>query len=276
VSQTYPFAAQLLALVSETTALSQAYDPTQPIKAWSATASQVPPGTLYPYLDPANAAGGYISYQMAPSDPAATNNPGFYNAPQYVIPSCVVQEAGPSGVSFPDIGPSVCSPALAQYFLNTFQALYPDKKLGLLQFTPPAPFSYVYPDDRRMFMLTGLTPQALNIQQFFVGPMNAAGVGLPGSWQDSKSNPGYPVWVSTPQVTSAPSGAVTLPVPCRALLPGEQIQNVVASTPFGTSGLFVFDNAATIQFLQAKVLADQQQLAADQAALAQAQAAAGS
>lgn len=242
------------------------FDPSLPIKQWKDPSAS---GALVTYAvaDPTAKASGYVSMIGLPAAQAdALNLPGVETYSTYVPAPCMAQEAGEAGnIGGPtDISSIVCSQIAAQAFLSAIAGLYAGKTLALVQAFAQGvnAYYYVYPDSRRpwQFSVNGVVINTF-IQQF-IAMQNANGAGAPGSWVLGST--GAPVWTPAPQITEAPAGAITLPIPI-TLQAGETLAMDTAVLA-GAARLMVYNNGAQIAALQTEIAQLQAQLAQLQAA----------
>jgi hypothetical protein len=219
------------------------YNAAQPIKGWA-----LPAGGVFSYFDPNSPATGYVGTMppLSDADAAQINLPGAYTYPAYTVAPCPITWAGGSG----DVSGFVCLKADAQAVMALIQPLYPKVTLSLAE-TDQGQFAFAYAagELRREW---AIEPLGKNAQEL-IAAMNAAGAGAPGSFAlvTIEGFPNQLVWQAAPQVTIAPAGALTLPVPIRALNPGESIQPVTGVLP-GSNAFQVVNTAAQLAYAQSQ------------------------
>jgi hypothetical protein len=271
----YPFPVSQLALFPDHTGTTlqaaqaaglpvKPFNPNQAIQAWFDPA---PADGIYNVLDTTNAAGGYIDQVVvAPAQAAVMNLPGTYAFPAYAPAPCIVTlMEGGMVAGGGDISSDVCLETDAQEIVNEIAPLYPGQTLTAILLGTGV-YSYVYAagELRREYAIkSGAQTIAGNVQAL-IQAKNAGGVGAPGNWR-LVALPGSAytalTWVPTPQITAAPAGAVTLPVPIRPLGPGEAIVPVTGVLP-GSNAFQVVDAAAQRAAIQTQIDALEAELAA--------------
>ena len=229
-----------------------AFNPAFPIKGWV-----LPAGGQFAYFDPQNAAGGYVSYlpPMSDAQAQAFNLPGAAPVVPYVVAPCQISWVG----GIVDVSGFVCNKDDALSVMAMIQPLYP-VTLSLIETDQGLyAFQYAPGEGRREWVISpfGYNAQAL------IAAMNWPGVGLPGHFE--KNATGGLVWIGGQQITAAPAGAICLPTPIRALLPGEQIVPV-RSLPGSSTSYQVTNVAAQIAILESLIAQYTAQLQALQAA----------
>ncbi len=192
-----------------------AWDPTRLTKTWfDSTVDTSDPANTVTYqivaTDPANI--WVVTPMTMPAQEAATVNlTGAVAYPPYVV---APTDATRGGAVLNPVYLSLESQA--QAFMAEFGAV------TLLDEGATPVFPAVYPPDepRRLWdiVISGL---AVNVGALVLA-MNAGGVGAPGAWDTTGSQP---AWVPAP---AAPTGLNDVrpprPMPVRALLPNEQLQ----------------------------------------------------
>jgi hypothetical protein len=239
------------------------FNPALPIKGW---ADPAPGGQPYLMFD----AGAPPAYTVELAVPAAAagavNLPGAYNYPAYVETPTDAELVGPYGPVGPIPANEVCLEADAQTVANAISPLYPGKTLTVMENSNAGIFYTVYgTDPRRQWAIAANGAQLIPYAQSLIEAAREYGVDAPGHWALAPlvgADAAFPpvlTWVEDPQVTVAPAGAVTLPVPIRALLPNERFQLVSPSNPlFGQASWMV----VRTDLAPAITLAEVQQLVA--------------
>lgn len=223
------------------------FDPTRPLKYWFDPNG----GEMYNVFQ--EDAPGYVGTMMVPSAQSSTLNiPGSFVYPAYAPAPCIVTMLGPYGpTSTGDLSNSVCLQAYAQAILDEIAFLYPGKTLKLQQGMTGI-FQYLYPDMRRQWDIVDQDGAiVISNVQALIALQNSGGMNAPGAWATTLSG-GLPVWIVTPQVINPPAGAVILPVPIRALLPGEAIVPVT-NNPFQAGSFEVVNGAIQIAAVKAAI-----------------------
>lgn len=209
------------------------FDPSQPLKGWSDPA---PSGQPYLVFDSTAAATGYVSQMTLTAEQASQLNlPGVYNYPVYVSPPTDAVEAGPYGPVGPASPDAVCLQTEAQAIANQIAPLFPGQTVSVLQQNSGL-FHYVYGSDPRRLWYVQVGNAAF-VAQTLIEARNGHGAGAPGHWTLTSAGLN---WIYDPPVTAAPAGAVTIPVPIRALLPNEQIVHLPGSL-FNQAGSWVVE-----------------------------------
>lgn len=223
------------------------FDPNRPLKYWFDPAG----GEMYNVFQ--ENAPGYVGTIMVPSLQSATLNiPGSFTYVAYAPAPCTVTMLGPYGATdMGDLSSQVCYQSAAQAILNEIAFLYPGKTLKLQQ-GMTGMFRFIYPDNRREWDIVDQDGYIVisNVQSL-IALQNAGGVDAPGAWGPKLSG-GVPVWIVYPQVLNPPADAVILPVPIRALLPGEAIVPVT-NNPFQAGSFEVVNGAIQIAAVKAAI-----------------------
>ena len=203
-----------------------AYNEALPVKGWADPSGT---GGNYSYFDPTAESTGYVSELFIPPSQAAVYNlPGIAYFPPPVYLPCIVTQGGYSN----DLSDVVCNESDAQTMLTTLQnyepALFPNKTLTLKEDQGGMfPIQYAATETRRKWMIL-VNGVSIGPAQAYIMDMNKFGVGAPINWVMEF---GEPQAVEVTQVQTAPTGAVVLPMPIRALLPGESIQPLPSKPP---------------------------------------------
>ncbi|HEY1759697.1 MAG TPA: hypothetical protein VGG72_30265 [Bryobacteraceae bacterium] len=212
-----------------------AYDPTQPTKSWAATVDQngnpIAANTAsvtFNYWVPAgNNPPSWGSFTITGAEALAFNIPGFPSYPAYVIAPTPATQGGdiqaPNPIPADQLSTMTQAVALAESWgMTAAQASACIADTYSAQF---APYSIDYNGETRLWLTIDWNGTFINVgQQLEI--MYAAGVGAPGAWIVSGApyvaNSSEPVWVSTQPSAAPPLSSAIIPVPQRALLPGEQ------------------------------------------------------
>jgi|ERR1039458_1426917 hypothetical protein len=215
------------------------------------------------------AAPGYVGEMVIAS---AINLPGPYNYPALVVP--------PTSATWVYMGSTVlmvnaheiCSEADAQALAAVLRAeVFPTQNVAIGDPSAGQAYNWGAETRRPWTLLVAGEPQTFPCEPLLEA-MAVNGVGAPGSWSKPLPTGGWEaVWTGAQQVTAAPAGAKTLPIPIVNLAPGWQIA-LIGQGPF-SSGTFVVQPippatptvAQQIAALQAEELQIAQQIAALQA-----------
>ena len=251
---TYDRAGYLAATGSQ----AASYDPTQPTKSWAATVDQDgnpitdgTPSVTFNYWVPAgNNPPAWGSFTIAGSEALAFNIPGLEVYPAYVIAPTPATQGG--DIQAPNTIPADQLSTLAQAQALAAAWGLADPVIADTYDTEFSPFSINYNGETRLWLTIDWNGTLINVGEVLV-LMYAAGVGAPGAWVVSGAayvaNGSEPLWVSTYPTTDPPLNAAMIPVPQRALLPGEifvatlmavEIENTLAPgapTTGGSGGL---------------------------------------
>lgn len=227
------------------------YNPALPIKGW---ADPAPTGQPYNVFDTTL---GQVVQMSVPASSAGVNLPGVYNYPPFVAVPTDATEWGPFG-EIGQVQPNtVCMQAAAQALAAAIAPLYPGKTVSVVDSTSMGIFRVVYGQDpRRQWGIT-VSPggPAFTFAEALLELTYANGVGAPGHFAIVS---GKLTWLADTPVTTAPAGAVTVPVPIGPLPPGCTFQfvNDDPSQPlFGSPIWMVVQTAAVPAITLAQVQA---------------------
>jgi hypothetical protein len=220
-----------------------AFNPALPVKQWFDPA---PNGQPYLVFD--TTAGELLTLPLPASVAAAVNLPGTYNFPAFDDEPTDATLNWPYGVSGPINPSTVCLETEAQAIASEIAFLFPGQTVSVVDSSAVGVFYTVYHSDPRRqwgIVVNGVSPsgaghalyaKALMIQSY------VAGVGAPGHFIYTPA-PGEPAddptfqFIQDAQVTTAPAGSLTLPVPISPLPAGEQFVLVAPSDPaFSSAG----------------------------------------
>jgi hypothetical protein len=233
----FPSYATRAAYLAATGKQAPPFNPALPLKAWFDSVALGADGpAAYIVFDSTSAATGYEVAMGVPASSAGVNLVGTYNFPAYVeVPTDATETGpfGPVGLVEPN---TVCLLADAQALAVAIAPLYPGKTVSVLDNSAKGIYRIVYGNDpRRQYGITvsGGGP-SWQFAQSLIESKYVIGVGSPGHWaiaQEGMTAFAGLTWMADPQVTTAPAGALSVPVPIRALLPNEQFQLVPPSNP---------------------------------------------
>jgi hypothetical protein len=207
------------------------YDPTQPTKSWAATADQngnpITADTVsvtFNYWVPAgDNPPSWGSFMIAGAESLAFNIPGRETYPAYVIAPTPATQGGDIQAPNPIPADQLSTMAQAQSLAASWGLV--DPVIADTYDAQFAPYSIDYNGETRLWLTIDWNGTLINAGEM-LEQMYAAGVGAPGSWVVSGAaytgNGSDPVWVSTYPTADPPLNAALIPVPQRALLPGEQ------------------------------------------------------
>jgi len=248
ISDLYLFPVYATRAVYQTATGQQApaFNSAQPIKQWFD-----PSPNGQPYLIFDTTAGQLITLPLAASVASTVNLPGSYNYPAYVeTPTdATVNCAGGYVAPTPILPATLCLKSEAIAIAAAIAPLFPGKTVTVADGSAVGVFFSAYPTDepRRQWsiLVNGVSPSGAGLNLYAKTLMlqsYSAGVGAPGHYVYQPA-PGEPAndptfaWIQDPQVTTAPAGAMTLPVPIRQLLPNEEFVLMPPHDPaFGSLG----------------------------------------
>src|ERR1017187_339626 len=232
----YPFSASLLALFAAnylTRAAAQAaglyvppFNAAAPIKGWIDPSGA---GGFYDVLAPLSPQTGFVTQiYVSPAQAAVLNLPGVEIYPVYTAAPVLASQAymGQVIAMGVDISGIAMLPSLAADLAAALESAFASQgtittmdntQLSGWTIEPPSAARVIY------LILTGPAGNRVcgwNAQDLYASSQRT-GAGAPGTWSVGSYN--VPTWTPTPQASTAPAGAVTLPAPIRALLPGEAI-----------------------------------------------------
>ena len=226
-----------------------AYNESLPVKGWADPSGA---GGEYLYFDLTSEATGYVSkLYIPPSQAAVYTLPGIASFPAPVYLPCLVTQGGYSG----DISGDVCNQSDAQNMMAQLEMLLPGTWSIKEDTGGMFPVQYQAGETRRKWMIL-VSGSSIGYAQEYIEDANRFGVGAPIVWQ---LEGGEPQAVAVPQVQSSPVGAVVLPMPIRALLPGESIQPLPSKPP-GTIAWSVTNAQAQLQAAETAYQAAKQAL----------------
>ena len=244
ISDLYLFAsyATRAAYVAAVGTQAPPFNPALPVKPWLDPA---PSGQPYLVFD--TTAGKTLELPIPAAAAGAVNLPGTYNYSTYGETPTDATLDWPYGVASPIDPATVCLEADAQAIANGIAFLFPGKTVTVVDASSVGVYYTVYHTDPRRqwgIEVNGASPlgaglvlyaKTLMLQQM------AGGVNAPGHWvyapvSGEQATTLYIQWVEDPQVTAAPAGALTIPVPIRPLLPTEEFELIPPPDPlFGTA-----------------------------------------
>jgi hypothetical protein len=243
ISALYLFAVYLTRAAYQAAFNAQAppFNPALPIKQWL---DESPNGQPYSAFD--TTAGALISMPLPASVASEANLPGTYNYPAFDDTPTDATLNWPYGVYAPIVSSTVCLLSDAQAIAAAIAPCFPGQTVTVVDGSQTGVFYTVYHNDpRRQWAIAvdGKSPysyvlyaKTLMLQSY------AQGVGAPGTWsygpiQGEPVTTLYLQWTATPQVTTAPAGALTLPVPIKPLAADQQFVLVPPNDPaFGSAG----------------------------------------
>lgn len=189
------------------------YDATRAPKQWfDSTASG--PSTYSVVVN-----GAVTSITLPEHEAKTVNVPGRYVYETYSPAPTQARLSGPTG----DIG-IIPARSLSTKLEADAIAAQLSCPGSVREFVPSPPFKYTFPADepRRQWLVCEKWHAGEKLAQ-----MNAFGIGAPGKW--SRVDSGEFLWTPTTPVDGLQDTTPAVPVPVRALLPGE----VIKFTPFG-------------------------------------------
>jgi hypothetical protein len=219
------------------------FNPALPVKEW---ADASPSGQ--PYLAFDTTAGNTVELPLPASVADTVNLPGTYTYPTYADTPTDATLNWPYGVASPIDAATVCLEAEAQAIAKAIAFLFPGKTVTVVDASSVGVYYTVYHNDPRRqwgIEVNGVSPLGEGFVLYAKTLMLESyigGVGAPGHWVYGPVS-GEPVttlyiqWVRDAQVTAAPAGAITLPVPIRPLLADESFKLIPPQDPmFGSAG----------------------------------------
>ena len=217
---------------------------TDPVKGWF---DPSPSGQPYSAFD--IVAGKLITMPVPEAIASTVNLPGLYNYSAYVETPTDAVETGPYGMSSPISPATVSLEADAQAFVaSKIAPLFPGKSVTVVDGSEVGVYAAKYGTDPRrqwVVLIDDASPAGPGYTVYVKTLMLLSYVGGEGASGHFVYDvaPGAPAndftfqWVPEPQVTTAPSGALTLPTPIRSLLPDETFQYFPPPNPmFASAG----------------------------------------
>lgn len=223
------------------------WDKNRRIKRWFDSEALGPPGGLFSYKIVAKGPDGkpgFAPVAISFEEAQTVNLPGQYEYPKYALPpSRAFVNAYDANGSV--IGRNIVPPEeLATWAeAEELRADLNDIGISAIDVTENqygGPYAVIYPPDepRRMLVVVLANGSAHSVQRLLC-QKNAAGVGSPGRWASLPN--GSVQWVSEiPQETGEFDPRPEVPIPCRALEPGEEFA-------LGFAGLIVIRRTDTAE-----------------------------
>lgn len=193
-----------------------------PIKEWVGSG-------LVNVFDAQSPSTGYVVQINVPSSANAVNLPGVYTYPPTApLQPTVAQEVSPYGVLGTVNPNTLCMQADAQSLAAALTPLY-GKTVTVVDDSPTGYVGINYGTEtrRQWGLVAGTTVVAAYAESLLIAE-NTPYQGEPGHWTLQGNTA---AWVQDQPVTTPPANAVTIAPPMRALVPGEQIEQVVVTVP---------------------------------------------